>query len=139
MPVAYAEKILNDTKITGFVDEDGFFIDEKYSDKENLKKLSSKVFGWQENFSKTLSKILNSQKNNEVEFVTITFSQNGFLLLEEKSLKTILLGFNPKNIEKQLQIIRDIKNQLKGNSILEKIDTVDLTDPNKPIIKVFKP
>ena len=138
-PIAYGEKTLRSEKITGFIDEEGFFINEKYSDKEKLKKLSTKVYGWKENFREILSKILNSQKNNDIEFITISFSPNGFLSLEEKSLKTILLGFNPKIIETQIKIIDNIKNQMKGNNILEKIDNIDLTDPNNPKIKVFKP
>lgn len=138
-PVAFGEKIFKGVKITGFIDEEGFFINEKYSDKENFKNLSSKVIGWKENFRQTLSKILNFQKDNDVEFITITFSPNGFLILEEKNLKTILLGFNPKLIGNQLQIVNDIKNQITENNILGKIDTIDLTDPNDPKIKVFKP
>ncbi len=138
-PIAFGEKIFKEKKLTGFVDEDGFFINEKYSDQVNLKKLSSEIFGWKENFRETLSKILNYQKYNDVEFITITFSPNGFLTLEEKSLKTILLGFNPKIIESQLQVINDIKKQIKDNNFLEKIDNIDITDPNNPKIKVFKP
>ena len=138
-PIAYGERLLKGEKIIGFIDEDGFFISLKYSDQENLSKITSKVFGWKENFRETLSKILNYQKYNDVEFITITFSPNGFLTLEEKSLKTILLGFNPKKIENQLQIVNNMKNQIKENNILEKIDNIDLTDPNNPKIKVFKP
>ena len=139
IPIAYGEKFSKGNKTSGFVDKNGFFINEKYANQENLKKLSTKVFGWKKKFRETLSKILNFQKNNDVEFITITFSPNGFLTLEEKSLKTILLGFNPRIIETQLQIINDIKNQIKGKNILEKIDNIDLTDPNNPKIKVFKP
>ena len=139
IPIAYGEKILKGEKINGYIDKNGFFINEKNSNKKNIKKLSIRVFGWKENFRETLSKILNSQKNNDVEFLRIKFSPNGFLTVEEKSLKTILLGIEPKIIETQLQIIRDIKKQLEGNNILEKIDNIDLTDPNNPKIKVFKP
>ncbi len=138
-PVAFGEKIFKGVKINGFIDEEGFFINEKYSDQENLKNLSSKVIGWKENFRQPLSKILNFQKDNDVEFITITFSPNGFTTLEEKNLKTILLGFNPKLIDNQLQIVNDIKIQITENNILGKIDTIDLTDPNDPKIKVFKP
>ncbi len=138
-PIAFGEKIFKGEKITGFIDKDGFFISEKFADQINLKKITSKVYGWKENFRETLSKILNYQKYNDVEFITITFSPNGFLTLEEKGFKTILLGFNQKIIENQLQIINDIKNQIKENNILEKIDNIDLTDPNNPKIKVFKP
>ena len=138
-PIAYGERILDGEKINGFIDEDGFFINEEYSDKENLNTFSTKVIGWKENYKEISSKILNSQKNNDIEFITISFSPNGFLSLEEKSLKTILLGFNPKIIETQIKIIDNIKNQMKGNNILEKIDNIDLTDPNNPKIKVFKP
>ena len=139
LPIAYGEKILKGEKINGFIDKDGFFINEKFADKKNIKKLSIKVFGWKENFSEILSKILKSQNNNELEFVTIKFESNGFLTIEEKSLKTIFLGIDQKVIETQLQIISDIKNQIKGKNILEKIDNIDLTDPNNPKIKVFKP
>ena len=138
-PIAYAEKVLKGKKITGYVDEDGVFINEKYADKKNLKTLTSTVFGWEENFRERIKKISYFQKNNDVEFVTINFSPNGFLTLKEKSLKKILLGFNPKKIETQLQIINDIKTQIKGSKILEKIDKIDLTDPSNPKIKVFKP
>ena len=100
---------------------------------------ASKVIGWEKNFRNTLSMILNYQKNNDVEFVTISFSPNVFLTLEEKSLKTIFLGFNPEIIETQLKIIRDMKNQITEKSILEKIDNINLIDPNNPKIKVFKP
>ena len=138
-PIAYGERIFKGEKLSGFIDEDGFFINEKYSAKENLGKLSTKVFGWEFNFRSTLSEIFKYQKNNNIEFITINFSPNGFLTLEEKGLKTILLGSNPTIIETQLQIICDLKNQLIGEIILEKIDNIDLTDPNNPKIKVFKP
>ena len=138
-PIAYAERNLNGQKIIGFIDEEGFFISEKYADKENLKILSVKVFGWNENFREISSKILTTQKNNDVEFVAINFSPSGFITLKEKSLKKILLGVNPNIIDIQLQIICDIKKQFKGKSVLEKIDNLDLTDPSNPKIKVFKP
>jgi len=138
-PIARGETIIKGEKINGFVDKNGYFINEKYLDKDILKKLSTKVFGWKENYKETLSKIFNSQINNDIEFVSINFSPNGFLILEDKILKTILLGFNSKLIETQLQIINDMKDQLKGQIILEKIDSIDLTDPNNPKIKVFKP
>ncbi len=139
IPIAYGEKFLKGEKINGFIDEDGFFINEKYSDKQNMKELSSRVFGWKENFRETLSKILKSQKKDEVEFVKIKFSPNGFLTIEEKRLKTIFLGIDPNMIETQLQIITNIRNQIKEKNILKKIENIDLTDPNNPKIKVFKP
>ena len=80
-----------------------------------------------------------AQENYEFEIVKITFSPNGFLTLEEKNLKKIFLGFNPNLINYQLQIINDLKIQFKKNNFYEKIDSIDITDPNKPKIKVFKP
>ena len=139
-PIAFGERILKGKKITGYIDEDGFFIFEKYVDKGSLKKFSTKVFGWKENSRDVFSKILDYQKNNDVEFVKINLAPNGFLSLEEKSLKTILLGFNVKIIETQLQLISDIKTQIRfNNTIFERIDNIDLSDPSNPKIKVFKP
>ena len=138
-PIAYGEKILNDEKILGFIDKDGIFIDEQNADKKNLKKLTIQVFGWKEKFKNTLSEILIAQDNYEFELVKITFSPNGFLTVEEKDLKTIFLGFNPNLINYQLQIINNLKNEFNKNNFFEKIDNIDLTDPNKPKIKVFKP
>ena len=75
----------------------------------------------------------------QLDLVKISFSPDGFLTIEEKDLKTILLGFNPNLINYQLQIINNLKNEFKKNNFYEKIDNIDLTDPNKPKIKVFKP
>ena len=138
-PIAYGEKILNDKKILGYIDKDGIFIDKQNTEEKNLNKLTIKVFGWKKKFKKILSEILIAQENYEFEIVKITFSPNGFLTIEEKDLKKILLGFNPNLINYQLQIINNLKNEFKKNNFPEKIDTIDLTDPNNPKIKVFKP
>ena len=138
-PIAYGEKILNDEKILGFIDKEGIFIDKQNADEKNLNKLTIQVFGWKEKFKNTLSEILIAQDNYEFELVKITFSPNGFLTVEEKDLKTIFLGFNPNLINYQLQIINNLKNEFNKNNFFEKIDNIDLTDPNKPKIKVFKP
>ena len=138
-PIAYGEKILNNKKILGFIDKDGIFIDRKNANEKNLNKLNLQVFGWKEKFKKTISEILIAQDNYQLDVVKITFSPNGFLSIEEKDLKTILLGFNPNLINHQLQIINNLKNEFVKNTFSKKIDNIDLTDPNKPKIKVFKP
>ena len=138
-PIAYGEKLLNDEKILGFFDEDGIFIRKQNTDEKVLKELTLQVFGWKEKFEKILSEILVSQDNYEFEIVKITFSSNGFITLEEKDLKTIFLGFNPNLINNQLNMINKLKNEFMKNNLSNKIDNIDLTDPNKPKIKVFKP
>ena len=138
-PIAFGERIVDDEKIFGFIDKDGMFINKKAADEQNLNKITIQVFGWKEKFKKILSKIFIAQKDYELAIVKITFSPNGFITIEEKDLKTILLGFNPNLINYQLQIINNLKEELKKNNFSEKIDKIDLTDPNKPKIKVFKP
>ena len=138
-PIAYGEKISNEEKILGFIDKDGIFIEKQNTDEKNLNKLNIQVFGWEKKFKKPLSEILITQENYEFELVKIIFSPNGFLTVEEKDLKTIFLGFNPNLINYQLQIINNLKNEFKKNNVSKKIDNIDLTDPNKPKIKVFKP
>ena len=138
-PIAYGERIFNEEKIFGFVDVDGFFINKQNTEEKNLNKLTIEVFGWEEKFKKILSEIFIAQENYEFEIVKITFSPNGFLTVEEKDLKTIFLGFKPNLINYQLEIINNLKNELKQNSFSKKIDSIDLTNPNKPKIKVFKP
>jgi len=138
-PIAYGERIFNDEKIIGYVDKDGIFIKEQNAENIDLRKITIKVFGWEEKFKKRLSKILIDQENYEFEIVKIIFSPNGFLILEEKDLKTILLGFKPNLINYQFQIINNLKNKFKKSNFTEKIDNIDLTDPNNPKIKVFKP
>ena len=138
-PIAFGERIFNDKTIFGFIAKDGSFINKKNAHNINLSKLTIKVSGWKEKFKKTISKILIAQENNDFEVVNITFSPNGFLTVEEKDLKKIFLGFNPNLINYQLQIIDNLKNEFKKNNFYEKIDNIDLTNPNKPKIKVFKP
>ena len=138
-PIAYGEKIFNEEKILGFIDKDGIFINKQNTEEKNLNKLTIEVFGWEEKFKKILSEIFIAQENYEFEIVKITFSPNGFLTVEEKDLKTIFLGFKPDLINYQLEIINNLKNEFKQNSFSKKIDNIDLTNPDKPKIKVFKP
>ena len=138
-PIAYGERILNDEKILGFIDKNGIFINKQNVEEKNLNKLTIQVFGWKEKFKKVLSEIFIAQENYDLDIFEISFSPNGFLTVEEKDLQTILLGFNPNLINYQLQIINNLKNEFKRNNFSEKIDNIDLTDPNKPKIKVFKP
>tara|TARA_A100001388_G_C28602054_1_gene418607 strand:- start:39 stop:758 length:720 start_codon:yes stop_codon:yes gene_type:complete len=138
-PIALGERILNNKKILGFVDKDGIFIDKQHADEKNLNELTMQVIGWKENYKKTLSEIFIAQENYKFEIVKITFSPDGFLTIEEKDLKKIFLGFKPKLIKYQLHIIKSLKNEFKKNFITKKIDNIDLTNPNKPKIKVFKP
>jgi len=138
-PIAYGEKIFDEKKIFGFIDKDGIFIKKQNVEEKKLYGLTIKVFGWKEKFKKVLSEIFIAQENYDFDIVKISFSPNGFLTVEEKDLQTILLGFNPNLINYQLQIINNLKNEFKRNNFSEKIDNIDLTDPNKPKIKVFKP
>ena len=139
-PIAYGERIFNNEKISGFIDKDGFFIGKHNVEEKKIKNFTIQVFGWKEKFKKTLSKIFKALENYEFEVQKITFSPNGFLTFEEKDLNIILLGFDPNLINYQLEIINELKNEFKKNNFAEKkIDNIDLTDPKKPKIKVFKP
>jgi len=139
IPIAYGERILNDEKILGFIDKDGIFINKQNVDEKNFNKLTIRVFGWEEKFKKILSEIFIATENYELEIVKMTFSYDGFLTIEEKDLKTIFLGLRPNLINYQLRIINNIKNEFKKSSFSKKIDSIDLTNPDKPKIKVFKP
>ena len=139
IPIAYGERTIKDEKIIGFIDKDGIFINKNNADEKNLEKLTIQVFGWKEKFKKILSQIFIAIENYEFEIVKITFSSDGFLTVEEKDLKTIFLGFKPDLINYQLQVINNLKNEFEKNSFSIKIDNIDLTNPNKPKIKVFKP
>ena len=138
-PIAYGERILNDKKLLGYFDRDGIFIHRKNVGEKYLNNLTIQVFGWEEKFKKKLSEILIAEESYGFELVKVTFSPSGFITLEEKDLKTILLGFNPNLINYQLQIVNNLKKEFEKNNFSKKIDNIDLTDPNKPKIKVFKP
>ena len=138
-PIAYGERILNDKKILGFIDKDGIFINKQNVDEKKFNRLTIQVFGWKEKFKKILSKIFIAIENYELEIVKISFSYDGFLTIEEKDLNTIFLGLRPNLINYQLQIINNLKNEFKKSSFSKKIDSIDLTNPDKPKIKVFKP
>ena len=139
IPIAYGERILKDEKILGFIDKDGIFINKQNVDEKNLNKLTIQVFGWKEKFKKILSEIFIAIENYELEIVKISFSYDGFLTIEEKDLNTIFLGLRPNLINYQLEIINNLKNEFKKSSFSKKIDIIDLTNPDKPKIKVFKP
>ena len=82
---------------------------------------------------------MNYSNKHKIEIPTISFLPNGILILEEPNLKKIILGNDQEILKTQLKTISNLKNKLIDKNILRKIDTIDLTDPKNPKIKVFKP
>ena len=108
---------------------------------ENINLISEKLDDMDNNAVKERKKLATDigDLKNELEIVKVTFSPDGFLTVEEKDLRTILLGYKPNLINYQLQIMNNIKNEFRKNNFSIKIDNIDLTNPDKPKIKVFKP
>ena len=138
-PVAFGTGIINGKATSGYFDDEGYFLYKKNFYKEGIKNFSIEIDGWEEKYRGRLSRVLASQKNDHVKFTKIVFSPNGFLTLEEKDLKTILLGLDPSLLESQLIIISNLKAQIQEKNFSKKIDNIDITDPTNPKIKVFKP
>ena len=138
VPVAYAEINNNEEIIRGFVDEEGFFINKEFAiiPKEFTSKL--RIIGWRKTSRETISKIVKAYKGNR-DLKVINISKDGFLVLEEEKFKKIFLGNQPEKIDLQLKLILEIKKQLKDKDFFERIEDLDLTDINNPILKVFKP
>ena len=137
-PVAYAEKEENGRKIKGFIDQDGFFIKDKYlPERENLI-FPIKIFGWKKDYKKLISLILKTYKETD-DLEAIKISAEGFITMEEKFLQKIFLGFKTQEIGEKLNLVFDIKEQLKKQKIRKKIKSLDLTDLDNPKIKVFIP
>ena len=137
-PVAYAEKEENGKKIKGFIDQDGFFIKDKYlPERENLI-FPIKIFGWKKDYKELISLIIKTYKKTD-DLEAIKISSEGFVTLEEKVLTKIFIGFKTQEIEEKLNLIFDIKEQFKKQKIRKKIKSLDLTDLANPKIKVFIP
>ena len=138
-PIALGEKLNKDKIIKGYIDKEGFFIHEKFASIGENKELNIKITGWNKNYRHAISKILKAQEKFENDLISIKIAPSGFLTLKDKSLKNIKLGSDLTKIETQLSLISDIKNQLIKRDVIKKIESLDLSDPNNPIIKVFKP
>ena len=54
IPIAYGERILNEEKISGFIDKEGIFIEKQNADKKTMNKLTIEVFGWKEKFKNVI-------------------------------------------------------------------------------------
>ena len=139
VPLALAESKILDKKVYGYVDSEGVFIPKEFGnfDEENL--LPIKIIGWNKNQAEIISKIFKSYKNNINDLKLIHIESNNFITLEEKVLKKIFLGHETLKIDTQLDLIHEIKKQLNQKNILKKLESLDITDTNNPIIKVFKP
>ena len=138
-PIAKAEKFLEGNSINGYIDIDGIFIPYEYADLSKETLLPIKFFIWNNESSDAISKILEAQKKFDINFTNIFIYPDGSIVLEEKTLKKILLGFDSNIIDIQLILINNLKDQLKNNKIIKNIESIDLSDPSNPEIKVFKP
>ena len=137
-PVAFAEREENGIRIKGFVDKDGNFIKENYLPERKNLTFPINIFGWKKDNKKLITLILKTYKNtNDLEVIKI--NSEGFVTLEEKFFQKIFLGSNNREIEEKLNLIFDIKEQLKQQTIRKKIKSLDLTDLTIPEIKVFIP
>ena len=137
-PIAYAEMIKEGATIRGYIDANGIFIPEGSIDINNDFNFNLRIYGWKQSSSNQLEKILKINSKFDIEINEITISDNGFITLKEKNLNSILLGFNSENLDTQLQLLVDMKRQLKELGIITEIEMIDLTDPINPKIKVFK-
>ncbi len=137
-PVALAEKDENGIKVKGFVDEDGFFIKEKYLFQKEKFISPIKITGWNEDLKKSISLIIKKYKNSK-QLKYIKISSEGFITLEENFFQKIFLGSQIQELEKKLNLIFDIQKQYKKKKTSKKIKSLDLTDLNNPKIKVFIP
>ena len=138
-PLAYAESKKLNRKSYGYVDSEGVFIPEEFISIEETKILPIKIIGWKKNFAEIVSKIFKLYENNINDLELIHITSDEFIFLEEKVLKKIFLGYEHSKIDAQLNLIPEIKKQLKQKDILKKLESLDITDPNNPKIKVFKP
>tara|TARA_Y100001933_G_scaffold178066_1_gene176548 strand:+ start:341 stop:970 length:630 start_codon:yes stop_codon:yes gene_type:complete len=137
-PVAFAIREEKGISIKGYVDNEGEFIKEKYFDnKENII-FPVKVFGWNEKYKIYISKIFKAYKNNN-DLMVINIDTNGFIILKERELQEIFLGYISRDIDYKLNLILDIKNQLNKQKLSKKIKSLDLTDLSNPKLKVFIP
>ena len=139
IPLAYAESKKLDKIIYGYVDVEGIFIPKEFASIKGNEILPIKIIGWEKNFEGTISKIFKLYENNINDLELISFESDEFIFLEEKILKKILLGYDILRIDSQLNLIPEIKKQLQQKNILKKLESLDITDPNNPKIKVFKP
>ena len=139
IPLAYAESKKLDRKFYGYVDSEGVFIPKEFASIKEKNILPIKIIGWKKNFAATVSKIFKLYKNNINDLKKIHITQDEFIFLEDRILKKILLGYEHSRIDAQLNLIPEIKKQLKQKNILKNLERLDITDPNNPKIKVFKP
>ena len=139
IPLAYAESKKLDRKLYGYVDSEGIFIPKEFVSIKEKNIYPIKIIGWKRNYAEIVSKIFKFYENNLNDLELINIASNEFIFIEEKVLKKILLGYEHSKLDTQLNLIPEIKKQLKQNNILKNLESLDITDPNNPKIKVFKP
>tara|TARA_Y100001933_G_C18886579_1_gene516417 strand:+ start:181 stop:900 length:720 start_codon:yes stop_codon:yes gene_type:complete len=138
-PIGKAVTFEKGKKIYGFIDEEGFFLKKEFTDIAEEKVFTISVNGWNRKYILAISKILKSYKDNRNDLEEININKEGFIELKDKNLNKILLGLDNNKIDLQLNLIKNIKNQLNEDIFQKEIKSLDLTEPNYPKIKVFKP
>ena len=139
IPLAYAESNKLNRKFYGYVDSEGIFIPKEFASIKEKNIYPIKIIGWKKNYAEIVSKIFKFYENNLNDLELIYIASNEFIFIEEKVLKKILLGYEHSKLDTQLNLLPEIKKQLKQNNILKNLESLDITDPNNPKIKVFKP
>ena len=139
IPVAFAMREENGNRVEGFIDKDAAFINKKYLPESEKLIFPIKITGWNKGYKKLISFIIKKYEDNDDDLQVIKISSEGFISLEEKFFQKIYLGSQIQELEEKLNLIFDIKEQIKKKKIPKKIKSLDLTDRSNPRIKVFIP
>ena len=138
IPVAFAMREENGNRVEGFIDKDAAFINKKYLPESEKLIFPIKITGWNKGYKKLISLIIKKYEDND-DLKVIKISSEGFVTLEENFLHKIYLGSQNQEIEEKLNLIFDIKEQIKKQKIRKKFKSLDLTDITNPELKVFIP
>tara|TARA_Y100001970_G_scaffold289662_1_gene420764 strand:- start:2473 stop:3204 length:732 start_codon:yes stop_codon:yes gene_type:complete len=124
----------------GMIDISGKWISSSFYKNYKINSTYPFIDGWKEDKKNIISKLLKQRENTGGKLNKILISDSGSIILRTSFFNEINLGSKLNSIDKQIKVLIHLKKTLtdQKNATL-RIKSIDIKDPSKPELKVFKP
>ncbi len=138
-PIAFAKRLGPQGQEQGMVDITGKWMPLRVANQ--AKQPTSKLYveGWKSSHRKWISMILKNRHKLGDPLTKVILNPNGELSLQTKRFGTINLGTNTNQLNKQIQALDHLINNLPSNFSPKNIISINMIDPSKPELKLQTP
>ena len=137
-PIAFASRTLFKDVEDGMIDIGGYWIPIQFVSQYKKNKIKLFVENWNTNQIDDITRIIKNRFLLASPLKKIKLNPSQGIIIETEYFNAVLLGFNTDRLIDQINSLNQLQKSLPNLLINTKVKTIDLKDPNKPVLKTEK-